>query len=66
MLIKDTIKLYENKLTELGLSKEAIKRAHDVLIDFFTFLVDADVEVSVKDKRAVVEIKQETPVVATI
>ena len=66
MLIKDTIKLYENKLTELGLSKEAIKRAHDVLIDFFTFLVDADVEVSAKDKRAVVEIKQETPVVATI
>ena len=51
MLIKEVIKVYGEEQTKLGISKEAVKRSHDVLCDFFGTLVDLDIETKFKNRR---------------
>jgi hypothetical protein len=58
MLIKEVIKLYGEEQTKLGISKEAVKRSHDVLCDFFSTLVDLDIETKFKDRKVTVPIEE--------
>ena len=59
MLIKEVIKLYGDYQAGLGISKEAAKRSHDVLCDFFGTLVDLDIETNFRDRRRKAPVEKE-------
>ena len=53
LLIKEVIAMYDKKAEQLGVHKLERERNHAIVCGFFTFIVDADIEIMFKDKRFV-------------
>ena len=53
LVIKDVIKMYDEKNVKTGLAKDQMERNHAVVCDFFAFVVDKDIEILFKDKRGI-------------
>ena len=53
MVIKDVIKLYDDKNEKMGLPKTEKEKLHAVVCDFFAFVVNSDLEITFYDKRCI-------------
>lgn len=53
MLIKDAIKMYDENLRKKDVKESQRTANHTAIVEFFTFLVDQDCEISFKDKRGI-------------
>ena len=48
LLIKDVIRMYSEKLENMGIHKLERERNHAIICGFFAFVVDADIEIQFK------------------
>ena len=53
LLIKEIIKMYDDKLITQGVHKLEQERNHAIVCGFYAYLVDADIEIAFRDKRKV-------------